>query len=420
MHLSSRRRKSVVVSVLTALAIGFGIPGMATSAPDDHGASLDHFYDTSSLVPGPPGAVLRSQPLVAAGGAGAGQRLIYSTTDVHGAPVPVSGTVLEPRVGWGGPGPQPLAVIGPGTQGQGDQCAPSRIFDTGFQHTGTSTPINYEGIFASTFLAQGFRVFVTDYVGLGTPGTHTYVNRAESGHAILDGARAAATPDQPVVLWGHSQGGAAVASAAELGPEYAPELNLVAGYASSPPADLLAVQEHIDGTGLVAAIGYTINGFLARYPELREPLGSRLNDHGHAVLADVATQCLLDSRGKYGGHSTSEWTTDGRRLDEVIRDVPVARTVADEQRIGRRVPAIPVMVTGARHDDFIPYGQAVGLVRDWCAQGGTAVLNTNELPAVNQGSGNNHLAPSAVDYPVGLSFIRDRLAGIPVRGACTV
>ncbi|WP_276206092.1 lipase family protein [Williamsia sp. 1135] len=212
----------------------------------------------------------------------------------------------------------------------------------------------------------------------------------------------------------------AVASAAELGPEYAPELNLVAGYASSPPADLLAVQEHIDGTGLVAAIGYTINGFLARYPELREPLGSRLNDHGRAVLADVATQCLLDSRGKYGGHSTSEWTTDGRRLDEVIRDVPVARTVADEQRIGRRVPAIPVMVTGARHDDFIPYGQTVGLVRDWCAQGGTAVLNTNELPAVNQGSGNNHLAPSAVDYPVGLGFIRDRLAGIPVRDACNV
>lgn len=392
---------------------------IAAAAPG-HAGDLDRFYDTTTVSAGSPGSVLRSAPLVAAGGAGSGQRLIYSTTDVYGASIPVSGTVLEPRVAWTGSGPQPLAVIGPGTQGQGDQCAPSRIFDTGFQHTGDSTHINYEGIFASTFLAQGFRVFVTDYVGLGTPGTHTYANRAESGHAILDGARAVVTPGQPVVLWGHSQGGAASASAAELAPDYAPELNLVAAYASSPPADLVAVQEHIDGTGLVAAIGYTINGFLARYPELREPLDERLNDHGRAVLADVANQCLLDSRGKYGGHSTSEWTTDGRRLDEVIRDLPVARKVADEQRIGRRAPSIPVMVTGARNDDFIPYGQTVQLVRDWCALGGDVILNTDELPAVNRGTGNNHLAPSAVDYPIGLTFIRDRLAGVPLTGACNV
>lgn len=54
-----------------------------------------------------------------------------------------------------------------------------------------SVGVNYESAFAFAFLAQGVRVFVTDYIGLGTPGVHTYVNRAEEAHAMLDGARAA-------------------------------------------------------------------------------------------------------------------------------------------------------------------------------------------------------------------------------------
>lgn len=54
----------------------------------------------------------------------------------------------------------------------------------------------------------------------------------------------------------------------------------------------------------MAAIGYTINGVLDRYPAAREPIESRLNDYGRSVLADVAGQCLIDSRTKYGKQST--------------------------------------------------------------------------------------------------------------------
>ena len=33
--------------------------------------------------------------------------------------------------------------------------------------------------------AMGIRVIVTDLIGLGTPGQHTYVNHTEEGHAAL-------------------------------------------------------------------------------------------------------------------------------------------------------------------------------------------------------------------------------------------
>ena len=156
---------------------------------------------------------------------------------------------------------------------------------------------------------------------------------------------------------GHSQGGGATAAATELAPEYAPELNLVGSYASAPPADLASVLRHIDGTGLMAAIGYTINGVLDRYPAAREPIESRLNDYGRSVLADVAGQCLIDSRTKYGKQSTASWTTDGRPLADVVESVPEIQQVIEEQRIGRRTPASPILVNGALNDDFIPYEQ---------------------------------------------------------------
>lgn len=240
---------------------------------------------------------------------------------------------------------------------------------------------------------------------------------------MLDGARAAralarAGEDDPIALWGHSQGGGATAAATELAPEYAPELNLVGSYASAPPADLASVLRHIDGTGLMAAIGYTINGVLDRYPAAREPIESRLNDYGRSVLADVAGQCLIDSRTKYGKQSTASWTTDGRPLADVVESVPEIQQVIEEQRIGWRTPASPILVNGALNDDFIPYEQTRRLVQDWCGRGAEATLFTDTLPAVNPGSGNNHLAPAVADFGVGLQYVLDRFNGKPIVGAC--
>ena len=60
-------------------------------------------------------------------------------------------------------------------------------------------------------LDDGYRVVVTDYMGLGTDGLHTYLNRVDQGHALIDAARATAKPHEKVAFWGYSQGGGAAA-----------------------------------------------------------------------------------------------------------------------------------------------------------------------------------------------------------------
>jgi hypothetical protein len=101
-----------------------------------------------------------------------------------------------------------------------------------------------------------------------------------------------------------------------------------------------------------------------------------------------------------------------------VESVPEIQQVIEEQRIGRRTPASPILVNGALNDDFIPYEQTRRLVQDWCARGSEATLFTDTLPAVNPGSGNNHLAPAVADFGVGLQYVLDRFNGKPLVDTC--
>lgn len=376
------------------------------------------FYDTVGLPVGAPGSILRSEPIAPLGNFGTGERILYSSIDANGTPVAVSGTMLRPHAAWPGSGARPVVVMGPGSQGQGDQCAPSRLMENGVERSERGFRVNYDLIFINSFLAQGLDVFMTDYIGLGTPGVHTYINRLDQSHAMLDGARAAGGDQRQVAFWGHSQGGAASGGAAELAREYAPELQVAGSFSSAPPGDLLSVVEHLDGTALAPVIGYALNGLMERYPQTRAEIEPQLNDKGRAMLATVAEQCILDSQRTFGREDSSSWTVDGRRLVDLFPDAPQTVALADQQRIGRGVPNAPVMVHASPVDDFIPFEQSAALVDDWCAAGATAVLSVDPLPPISPGNGPNHALPAVAGYPAGLQFILDRFAGLPVPDAC--
>ncbi|MGH3525514.1 MAG: lipase family protein, partial [Mycobacterium sp.] len=216
----------------------------------------DEFYTPPDSLPtGQPGDLIRTEPsrlvLEPSGQLGAfvatGTRIMYRSTDARGKPNAITGTYFEPDNPWPGNGPRPLIAYAPGTQGQGDQCAPSRMFNQGIHWSPwLDIMFNYEELFVATMVARGFAIVMTDYEGLGTPGVHTYVSRLAEGQALLDAARAAQRlpdtsldPQGPVAFWGYSQGGGAAASAAELAPGYAPDLDVVGTYAGAPPADLI-------------------------------------------------------------------------------------------------------------------------------------------------------------------------------------
>ena len=355
------------------------------------------------------------------------QRIMYRSTGATGAPTAVTGTVMKSTVPWTGKGPRPLAVVAPGTQGQGDNCAPSKSFQT-LANIRTSPPsigIGYELITAYSLLNAGFDVAVTDYEGLGTPGMHTYVDRKSEGHAVLDVARAAirmsnSGHDQhtPVVFTGYSQGGGAAASAAELAATYAPDLNAVGANASAPPADKVKVLDRIDGSLIAGAIGYAINSFTSTHPELRPLLDSKLNSRGKAMLGAVTDQCIGDSILTFGLQTTNLYTNDGRPASAVLREIPEVMQILDEQRIGRIRPAMPVRVQGNLNDDAVEYTQVEQLGRDWCALGTQVDFRVDNTPPILPRAVINHMVPMLSQQQEVTRYLADRVNGVPAPSNC--
>lgn len=390
------------------------------------------FYTAPQPIPPvPPGAIIRSEPIRLVyepsgrlgGWVATGTRIMYRSNDTHGHPNIVTGTYFEPDRPWPGNGPRPLIAFGPGTQGQGDQCAPSRLFGQGIHFSsGLDITLGYEQLFVATMVARGFAVVVTDYEGLGTEGVHTYINRAAQAHALLDAARAAKAlsgtslqPGGPVALWGYSQGGGAAAAAAELAPGYAPDLDVVGAYVGAPPADLTLMAPYLDGSVLVGILGYVVNGAIEAYPGAAVPLRRALTASGEDLLNRTRDQCVAETMLTFAFHQAEEYfVTDPVGL---LGAEPL-KSILEDQRIGRLRPSAPVVIDHNRWDPLVPYAGGRQLALDWCARGVDVEMRTNEQPPFLNKLVVNHALAMWVDGERGMQWIADRFNGLPTTPNC--
>ncbi|QKG23145.1 triacylglycerol lipase precursor [Actinomadura verrucosospora] len=429
------RRVLAVSSAGVLAATAQAGPGLAATREVSRGVTIPAFYDPPAALPRANGALIRTEPLplgLSLPGLdgrplpGRATRLMYRSTDSNGRPVAVTGAYIEPTAAWKGRGPRPLVALASGTMGQGDQCAPSYALQHPLTLTGDTMSVSYEDLSIYRLLSTGAAVVVTDYVGLGaTDRLHTYVNRLDEGRALLDAARAAhavpgasITARSKVGLYGYSQGGGASASAAELQPSYAPDVPLAGTYAGAPPADLTAVMKGIDGSALVGALGWSINGFAQSDPALRLIVDANINATGKAALKDISTMCVGDALLKYGFTSSTKWSVSGKPIAEILPTIPAAQAVLDKQRIGTLKPAGPVRLATGVKDDIVPHAQARQLAVDWCRKGGDVSYVPVDLPNLGDKTLLNHFAPLLLDQPTAVTWLTDRLNGTPAPSTC--
>jgi len=423
-------------AVTAAACLGAStVPALAADGGTvvSRGVTIPAFYTPPATLPGANGALVRSEPLPLALSLpgidgplpGTATRLMYKSTDSNGRPVAVTGAYLEPSAAWHGTGPRPLVALAPGTMGQGDQCAASLGLEHPLQLNGQTISVGYEDLAVYRLLAKGIAVVVTDYAGLGaTDRLHTYVNRVDEAHAVLDAVRAARslpgtslTSASRVALFGYSQGGGATAAAAELRSAYAPDVLIAGTYAGAPPADLTEVTKAIDGSDLAGALGWSVNGFLQSDPALRPIADAHLNAAGRAALDDLSTMCVGDALFAYNSARSTAWTTDGKSISDVIAAEPALQAFLDEQRIGTMRPSGPVRLATGTSDDLVPHAQARGLAVDWCRLGGNVTYKPVILPDAGRGL-INHFAPLLTDQGDAISWLTDRLNGKPATSAC--
>ncbi|MBT2415084.1 alpha/beta fold hydrolase [Streptomyces sp. ISL-12] len=431
------RPNLLATAIAAALALGAqAVPAAAaggSAAVVSRGVEIPAFYTPPSTLPEADGALVRSEPLKLAlslpslGGPlpGRATRLMYKSTDAGGGPMAVTGAYVEPTAKWRGDGPRPLVVVAPGTMGQGDQCAASMGLEHPLRFNGRTVSVGYEDLAVYRLLARGIAVVVTDYAGLGTTDRlHTYVNRVDEAHAVLDAVRAArslaeasVTAESPVGLFGYSQGGGATAAAAELQPSYAPDVTLSGTYSGAAPADLTEVTEAIDGSDLAGALGWSLNGFLQTEPALRPIADQYVNQAGREALEDLSTMCVGDALFGYAFARSGSWTKTGQSLGDVIRAEPALQAFLAEQRIGTRKPAGPVRVATGTSDNLVPHGQTREMAAGWCALGGQVDYEPVVLPNVGDKL-INHFAALLADQGEAVSWLTDRLAGEPAASDC--
>src|SRR3977135_1265303 len=121
------------------------------------------FYRASAQeLAGPPGTIIRSEPMLFAPAGAQAYRVLYRSTGLSGEPLAVSGVILFPP----GPAPaagRPIVAWAHPTTGVVPHCAPSLAIFVFQQMAGLRQ-----------FIEQGAVVAATDYPGLGTRGPPPY------------------------------------------------------------------------------------------------------------------------------------------------------------------------------------------------------------------------------------------------------
>jgi hypothetical protein len=332
-------------------------------------------------------------------------QVIYQTENANAETIAVSGTVIVPKTRW--PwwrGKRPIVGYSVGTRGLGDACAPSYTLSTG---------LDYEGLFIRALLDKGYAVAISDYEGLGTPGTHTYMVGPSQGRAALDMIRAAQRLPQaglssnaPVGLLGYSQGGGAAGWAAELAASYAPELNIRGAALGGVPGDLGATAEFLDGRLALAFALFAAVGLDTAYDELA--LETYLNARGQDLLEDADQLCLVSIDG-IATLLDAAFTSIDDYVTSNPLETPAWQFRLGEQELGHNPPTMPIYQYHAVVDEIVPYAQARDLRRTWCDQG--VNVTWVNLPA-------EHALGLVQGFPGALHWLGDRLAGWSAWGNC--
>lgn len=378
--------------------------------------SEDRFYTAPpDYAAAKPGDILRSRVVPGISFAGiipyrtkAVHQLLFRTTDSLGnASVAVSTIIVPVHANF-----SRLLSYQTAEDAAWANCAPSYMLQLGsdFSNTGSESA---ELMLLTGALEEGYLVNIPDYEGI----TAAYTSGVQAGQATLDSIRAALSsgsftnisPNAEYQMWGYSGGSLASEWAAELQPTYAPELNFIGTALGGLIPNIKNVLLTINH-GKFAGLGVTgINGLAAGYPDLLAYVDEHLKPSMVAAFKAPLTQCLLSDAADFMFEDIFSYFDIGKR----ILDDPVPSAVMGVTGImGKRsTPRMPLYIYKSVDDQVSPIADTDALVKKYCSQGAQIQLVRDSRAG--------HIMAMGTGADGALSFLKDRLDGIPAPQGCT-
>lgn len=364
---------------------------------------LDAFYTAPNPLPGPPGTLIRTEPLAIDLPGGTALRMLYVTERPDGSPAVSGGMAFIPDA----PAPdggRPVVAWAHPTAGMGDACAPSRSPD----------PLLDTDDWLGQMMQLGWAVTATDYAGLGTAGPELYLVGEAEARDVVNSVRAladipGADPGTRYAVWGHSQGGHSALWTGQLNRQLAPELKLVGIAAAAPAARLVDIMQAQWDTDVAWVIGPEVAiSWPAMNPSLT--LSGVLTRTGLGELQRIANQCITDKGLLLDVGSLQ---LGGQRFFEVDpMGLESWRRFAAAQSPITPLNDVPVFIAQGTADEVVlPWPNAI-LQQDWCRAG----VDISMLWL----GGVNHMKAAITAGPAAVQWIADRFAGRPAPRTCEV
>ena len=368
--------RAAVAMVTTAAAVVLaGSPPAQAQTPD---------------VASTPGAVTAVEMLPASSwipGAVTGTKVTYTTTGPLGRSATSTGAVFLPP-GEPPPGGWPVVSWAHGTVGIADRCSPTVTGKIG-------------GPYLAHWLSQGYAVVATDYVGLGTPGLHPYLDGPTEANSVIDMVRAARAVEPALsprwIVLGQSQGGQAALFTAARATGRAPELDFRGAVATGAPSNLENLTTLVTPgfprlplEGSTVFVSYILAGLRAARPDI--DVDRFLTPVGLDALAAAETECYETMAPKLAGVSIGSLVArplDDPALLAAVRDMLEVPTTGYDR---------PVFLGQGLTDDIVPAPLVLKLA---------AELAANRQPVTFRTYPTGHLETMRASLPETTAFVRD-------------
>lgn len=274
-------------------------------------------------------------------------QIAYRSTDLDGRPEVAVTTVVLPH----GAPPRGVIAYQCAIDAVADRCFPSYALRYGARAWGALPQL--ELVLIAYLLARGFALSIADHEGRAG----NFAAPREPGHRVLDGLRATFAlrdldldPALRIGLIGYSGGGMATAWAAELAPDYAPELPLAGAVLGSPVGDPGEAFIKLNGTRLAGLPALVVAGLRHVYPGLARVVAERVHAEGLSRLDALEQMTTVQAIWRHRYDDFDDYV-DGPLAD--VLATPEILEVFDDLRLGGRAPACPLLVVQSAHDQVI-------------------------------------------------------------------